>query len=37
MSITYDGETTLTYSGKSGTYQLKVVDGKVKSLEKPQP
>jgi hypothetical protein len=37
MSITYDGETALTYSGKSGTYQLKVVDGKVKSLEKPQP
>jgi hypothetical protein len=37
MSTTYDGETTLSYSGKAGMYQLKVVEGKVKSLEKPQP
>ncbi|MCU1233352.1 MAG: hypothetical protein JWP63_1319 [Candidatus Solibacter sp.] len=37
MSMTFDGETTLSYSGKVGPYQVKVVAGKVKAVEQPQP
>lgn len=35
MSLTDEDGRTLTYAGKDGTYTVGVVDGKVKSVEKP--
>ena len=37
MSMTYDGETALSYSGKGGPYQVKVVAGIVNAVEQPHP
>ena len=37
MAMTFDGEQSLSYPGKSGTYQITVRGGKVKSVEKPRP
>jgi hypothetical protein len=37
MSMTFDGDTSLSYSGKGGMYQITVAAGKVKTIEKPLP
>jgi hypothetical protein len=37
MAITSGAERALTYPGKDGMFQVKVQDGVVKSIEKPQP
>jgi hypothetical protein len=37
MAITDGTERSLTYRGKDGMFQLKVLDGAVKSIAKPQP
>ena len=36
MSITSESETSLTYPGKNGTFQVKVQGGKVASIAKPK-
>jgi hypothetical protein len=36
MSMTDDSGKMLSYPGKDGTYTVNVVDGKVKSIEKPK-
>jgi hypothetical protein len=36
MSMTFDGEQSLSYPGKTGTFQVTVREGKVKSVEKPR-
>jgi hypothetical protein len=37
MAITDGVEQSLTYRGKDGMFQVKVQDGTVKSIQKPQP
>jgi hypothetical protein len=37
MAITAGAERSLTYRGKDGVFQVKVQDGVVTSVEKPQP
>jgi hypothetical protein len=37
MAITAGAERSLTYRGKDGVFQIKVQDGVVTSIEKPQP
>jgi hypothetical protein len=37
MAITDGTERSLTYRGKDGMFQVKVLDGAVKSIAKPQP
>ena len=37
MAITAGAERSLTYRGKDGMFQVKVQDGVVTSIEKPQP
>jgi hypothetical protein len=37
ISMTFDGETTLSYTGARGPSQVKLVAGFVKTVEQPQP
>jgi hypothetical protein len=36
MAMSFDGESSLSYQGKAGTYQVTVAAGKVKAIEKPE-